>query len=214
MLSPLFREASVQTPTWVAIAGAVGTWVIAIAAIWGEKIRSMLFKPDLRLDLKSPAGQFCTLNDGTEARYYHLRATSSKAYPVPRDVWVVITAIDRVGPDGHPQRVFSDEVPLGWCNRELHPIRRTIGPKTQADVDLLFVREGVMKFMPLFPTTNFPATHSGETHLWVTAVAQGLDGESKPLHLKIDWDGKWERGDTEMARHLRVVPVNEVGTSK
>jgi hypothetical protein len=84
-----------------------------------------------------------------------------------------------------------------------------------ADADFLRVRKGgTMELMPLVPTTTFPMIHSGETHLWVTAVARGLDGESKPCHLKIDWDGRWERGDTEMANHFKMTSLNEAVTSK
>ena len=33
-------------------------------------------------------------------------------------------------------------------------------------------------------------------------VARGLNGASKPL--RFDWDGEWDRGDAEMARHLII----------
>ena len=45
-------------PAWVTELGIVGTWIIAIAAIWGEKIRSRLFRPGLHLALLSEVGEF------------------------------------------------------------------------------------------------------------------------------------------------------------
>jgi len=47
----------------------------------------------------------------------------------------------------------------------------------------------------------------GEQHFWITAVARGLNAQSRPLRLKIDWDGKWETGDAEMAQHLTIREV-------
>ena len=95
-----------------------------------------------------------------------------------------------------------------WRYRELYAEARTIGLKTEADVELLSVRNGLLKFQPKVVPGNFPETASGETHLWVTVVARGLDAESVPLRLKIDWDGKWERVDSEMVRHFAISPAN------
>lgn len=152
------------------------------------------------------------------ARYYHLRVTNSKAYPAAHDVQVLLTAVDRPGPSGEPKRLYTGALPLSWINAHLHPLTRTIGSKTEADVDLLFVRDfqsgenaedAFMHFIPMVIPNNFEAKFSGDTHLWITAIARGLEGESKPLRLKIDWDGKWERGDAEMARHFEITNLSK-----
>jgi len=54
---------------------------------------------------------------------------------------------------------------------------------------------------------SFPGSMQGETHVWVTVVARGPSGESEPVRLRIDWNGKWERGDAEMAQHLQIAPA-------
>jgi len=45
-------------PAWVTELGILGTWIIAIAAIWGERIRAILFRPELRLALLNQLGEF------------------------------------------------------------------------------------------------------------------------------------------------------------
>jgi hypothetical protein len=44
----------------------------------------------------------------------------------------------------------------------------------------------------------------------VTAIARGLDCESNQIRLRIEWDGEWEFGDDEMAKHL-VITVEDNG---
>jgi hypothetical protein len=142
-----------------------------------------------------------------EGRYFHLRVTNGSRFPVAREVQVLITALDIRGPDSEPQRIYTGALPLVWRHQQLHGLSRSIGSRTEADADLLFVRNGVLQLTPMLVSNNFAATMLGESHFWITAVARGLDGESKPLRLKIDWDGQWERGDAEMGRHLRISSV-------
>ena len=57
--------------TWKAILiGALGTWLVAIFAIWGEWLRSRLFKPELRVSKGEFSGNVATHLNGKRARYY------------------------------------------------------------------------------------------------------------------------------------------------
>jgi len=201
-------------PAWVSVAGILGTWVIAIAAIWGEKIRSKIFKPKLQLSLVDKQGlaTFQTIPGNPpktiDARYYHLRVTNGLAFPAAQEVQVLLLALDKRGPDDNPQRLFTGPLPMVWTHQQLHPLARTIGHKTEAEADLMFVREDVLQLTPMLLPNHLAASMQGETHIWVTLVARGLNGESKPLRLRIDWDGLWEKGDAEMARHLKISAVD------
>jgi hypothetical protein len=74
-----------------------------------------------------------------------------------------------------------------------------------AEADLITAFEDRLQLMLLMQAPfNFPAMMKGEQHFWVTVIARGLNDESRPLRLKIDWDGQWERGDAEMAQHLTI----------
>jgi hypothetical protein len=77
---------------------------------------------------------------------------------------------------------------------------------TIADVNLLLVTPQFLRFTPMLEPSpiNFGDTRAGEQHFWITAVARGVDAESRPLRLKIDWDGHWEPGDVEMSRRFTI----------
>ena len=217
-------------PAWVAEAGIAAQVVIATAAIFGERIRAW-FGPRLRLELANPHGQPQTLIvtlPGPEAvslpedaaahqwqfvagRYYHVRVTNRTAHPEAREVEVLLTQLDVQGPDGSPQTVFSGTIPLGWQHYDIRS--RTIGRATIANADLFAVHAGLtgisdypptLFFAPKVPTLDFPEQMFGAQHFWLTLIARGLNGESNPLRLRVDWDGGWDRGDAEMARRLII----------
>jgi len=206
-------------PAWVAEAGIAAQVVIAVAAIFGERIRALL-GPQLRLQLADPLGQSQTLAvtvpDPSGAapvqiipgRYYHARVTNRTSHPEAREVEVLLTQLDIQGPDGNPQTVFSGAIPLGWQHYDMRS--RTIGRATIANADLFAVHAGLnggqptLFFVPKIQPIDFPAQMIGAQHFWLTLIARGLNGESKPLRLRVDWDGGWDRGDAEMAKRLIV----------
>jgi hypothetical protein len=200
----------VVTPAWLSALGVAGSIAVAIAAVWGEKIRAALFRPELRLTLVSSVGQ--RENAGISSiRYYRLRLTNHALHPAAQEVQVFLTQIDLRGPDGQPQTIFTGALPLPWQYQPLYPNARTIGHKTVADVDLFFVSPELLHLTTVFDPPNFPANMQGsEQHFWVTMIARGLNGESESLRLKIDWDGRWEHGDQEMGRHLTISAVESV----
>jgi hypothetical protein len=193
----------VATPTWLSALGVASSVAIAIVAIWGEKIRATVFRPHLRLDLVDNIGQRETV-DGASARHYRLRLTNRALHPVAQEVQVFLTQMDIRGPDGQPQTIFMGALPLPWQYQILYPNARTIGHKTIADVDLLFVSSEFLQLTTVFDPPSFAATMQGEQHFWLTMIARGLNGESGSLRLKVDWDGRWEHGDHEMGRHLTI----------
>ena len=187
-------------------------------AIFGDHIRAMVFKPKLHLELKSSLGNYITqtpaappdtmdhlltLGMKKHARYYHLRVTNRAIYPTAQDVNVMLLGVERR--DDEIRRSGELYVPLvlGWAG-SVYPLNRSIGSKTDAVADLFFVRDDVLRFVPVVIPNNFQAEYVGETHLCVTAIARGIDCESNPIRLNIDWDGKWEFGDDAMAKHLVI----------
>ena len=207
-------------PAWVAEAGVAAQVVIAIAAIFGERIRALL-GPQLRLQLVNARGQpqtlAATVPDTTSGatsvqivpgRYYHVRVTNRTAHPEAREVEVLLTQLDIQGPDGNPQTVFSGAIPLGWQHYDIRS--RTIGRSTIANADLFAVHAGLsggqptLFFVPKIQPIDFPAQMIGAQHFWLTLIARGLNGESNPLRLRVDWDGGWDRGDAEMAKRLMI----------
>lgn len=197
-------------PAWVAELGVAASVFISIAAIWGDRIRASLLRPSLRLVISDPLGMPETIFEGggfAPARYYRVRVTNTASHPEAREVEVLLIHLDRRGPDGNPQRMFQGALPLQWQHQQLYPKSRTIGRATVAEADLMIACEERLQLTPMLTPFNFPATMRGETHIWVTVVARGLNGESQPLRIQIDWNGRWDRGSAEMATHLVVAPV-------
>jgi hypothetical protein len=49
--------------------------------------------------------------------------------------------------------------------------------------------------------------HIGTVDLLITVVARSLECESRPIRLKVAWDGGWHIGETEMRHHLTVTLI-------
>jgi hypothetical protein len=200
-------------PTWLQEFGVIGTWAVAIVALFGDRLRAMLFKPDLHLELKSEVGSWCPQSVGApdggarrfrDAHYYHLRVTNRARYPSAKDVQGLLLGVERL--EQEPQRPGELYVPLslGWAGG-VYPLAREIGTKTDAIADLLFVHEdGSLEFVVVHAPFNFQSVYSGETHLRATAVAKGVDCESNILRLEIHWDGMWERDEEAMKKHFKI----------
>jgi hypothetical protein len=190
--------------------GVLGTWAVAILAIWGDPIRARLFRPTLRLDLLDPDGELIDQTNETgnivlSARYYHVKLSNSRRFRfyAAREAQVLIVRVESAGLDGNPQVVHSAPLPLAWQNAALYPSSRTIGP--EAIADLLYVRADAWLFLtPLAHPSNFPGHHCSPTRLWVTLQGRSIEADSKPLRVEIIWDGQWDSGQAEMRNHLRV----------
>jgi hypothetical protein len=196
---------------WV---GALGPWVVAGAAIWGERIRAAVLRPKLCLKLASNVGERTeqVMMEGDlvtavlPARYFHLRVINRRRFPAAHEVQIFMTKLEIPGPDGQqPRTIYSVPLPFTWHYPELYPNPlRTIGYTTVAQASMFFVRPGMLQLtLPLVPT-NLSNTFQPNAHFWITAIARGIDGKSNSVRLKVDWDGTWESGDAEMTQHLTI----------
>jgi hypothetical protein len=190
--------------TWTAILiGAAGTWIVAIMAIWGEWVRSRLFKPKLEIVPKG-LGLVVTQNDGHKARYFSVSVRNPTRFPMAHDAQLVLTRVEQPDAAGNPYPVFEEILPLWWQRQEAARLMtRNIG--TEQDSALFYVRDdGMIQFMAIVVPNHFPAQHRGVTKLWVTLQAVADEADSRPVRLRIDYDGQWHIGDAEMrTKHLR-----------
>ena len=89
---------------------------------------------------------------------------------------------------------------------EIYPLLRTIGP--DAEVNLLWVREdGWFQFEPIVWPSHFPTGTYWPRKVLGHGTGSGTEADSEPRRFKIDWDGQWHDGATEIAQHLRVTPA-------
>jgi hypothetical protein len=190
---------------------AIGTFLVAVAAIWGDWIRAKLFRPDLFVELLDPEGELITQvpvqrpGPSVQARYYHLRLSNRK-FARASEAQVSIVRIEQEGPNRQPQTVYTVVLPLEWQNRALDPRPwRTVGSRPHA-ADLLCARPDGIYLTPMITPNNFPGFYPSGNHVlfWVTVQALAIEAASRPLRLEIAWDGVWELGTAEMARHLII----------
>lgn len=201
---------------WVA-AEAIGTWAIAIIAVWGDWLKSKIFPPILSVELLSRRGGeliVAVFADGSQvqSRYYHLRVTNKRKYSPANKVQIVISSISTPGPTGEPQVILNEPLPLRWRHQEFQPLQLTIGHE-ERHADIVSVNERKqLILLTLFRTFNLQQTYTGSTHLWITARAEGENCHTDPFVIEIAWDGEWNPGEAEMERHLTisVKPVNKV----
>jgi hypothetical protein len=144
-----------------------------------------------------------------ESRYYHLRLTNEKRANVANQAQVIMTAIEKQGPNGQPQVVYDVPLPLTWqYQQHLDPTpHRMVGAQSHI-ADLLFVRKDGLYLTPMVVPSNFEGHFKAEPVIfWVTVQARSVEAYSKPLRLEIAWNGKWDRGKAEMADHLTIKPT-------
>jgi hypothetical protein len=202
----------VKASAWIALAGVVGTWVLAAAAFWGERIKYWFpfLRPELIVEPVG-LGQVVKQNpSGLNARYYHLRVRNLRPRQFPaHEAVVFVTCVEKPDANGQPFIVFDETVPITWVRQEHYGsvISRTIGPDQTAN--LLWVREdGRFQFELVQPQPNhFPEPIlSGRADFWVTVQVRSIEVDSRPRRFKVAWDGQWQDGATEIAKHLVVTP--------
>jgi hypothetical protein len=218
-----------ETPAWIVALGVLGTWCMFVAAIWGEKIRSSLFKPELRVVLESPRGLLTTeiitsiaasVDHSVQispqqvqqykrsARYYYVSAINARRWPVAHNVRVLVTRLETVDPAGMPRTVWTGEIPLQWEHAQVHPSTRTLGRPARADLMVVAKDttrgQNELHLMTVIEPTNFIRSYLTAVKLWVTVVATADEVDSAALRLAIAWDGQWNSGDVEMSGHLVI----------
>jgi hypothetical protein len=223
-------------PVWIAGLGVLGTWFIFGAAIWGEKIRSSIFKPELRVTLDDPRGvpinqtittvahapselpaassqvSLAQVQQYTRpARYYYLSVRNTRRWPVAYDVRVLLTRVETPDPGGVPTTIWTGEIPFRWEHAEIQPASRTLGRAARADFVVaaqdpreLRERQNQLHLMPVIEPNNLQRSYYTSTHIWVTVIATANEADSPALRLELAWDGQWNAGEAEMARHLVI----------
>jgi hypothetical protein len=51
---------------------------------------------------------------------------------------------------------------------------------------------------------NLNVSRAKASIMVLTLQAQGTEGESLPIRIKIAWDGQWDKGEVEMRKHMVV----------
>jgi hypothetical protein len=206
---------------WPYFVSGGATLIAAIVALFGDRLRSLMFKPKLSIRLKNPVGYLVSLNprkgslvaseipEGRHTRWYHLvlENTSVARWPAANDARVYLTKLEQdIG--GVYTPLWELTVPLIFRHEAAFAPRRVLGPPI--DVDLMYVhmdRNGAVPELriqahPSIATVKVKFT--GATHLRATILADCVESAFAEIAVTIRWDGKWNPGDAEMRNHLHI----------
>ncbi len=199
---------------------AIAMFLAVVVALFGDWIRARLFKPKLQLTLEKPRGVVAdvgiTSRDPEEggvkvrkeaARYYHLRVSNVRRWPPATQVGVHLLRIDQLGPDGEFRPTWNGEIPLLWQHSEVMPAFRTIGPAVNCALCSV-VRGKWVGLHPLVMPQPFVDQYRAPANLRLQLQARSIERDSDHILIEIAWDGEWEDGEAEMARHMVVSVVS------
>jgi len=202
-----------ETSIWT-ILTAIGTLsaviVALIIALFGEKIRNLIFAPKIEISIKDPKGELIhniTDKDGNiieskKSRYYHL-IVSNKNRNDAHDTQVYVNKIeDFYGPSRNKRTLWEGEIPLNWIDQAFKSYHLTIGPPEICD--LVCISGEKLYILTLYYKNNFKGVWNGESYFIISLYAKYKEGISKTFKFLIDWDGKWNDGEKEMSDHFKI----------
>ena len=192
---------------------AFGTLSVAILAIWGAKIRSILAPPLLVLEPHNLSGDPTVLRSptdppghGTRVLYYHLKVVNKRQWLPVENCSVFLHGISRKGPDDlfHPIPMI---VPLQyvWAPAEITPPTVTIIKEQILDFGRM--SEGENMFVPVLYSysNNFQGfVKKGEVLRYQLEIRGSNFSSKKYQVFEVAWDGQWEYVPSEMEQHLHI----------
>lgn len=203
--------------TWtVQVIAAVGTFLAVVVAVFGDWIRSRLFRPSLGIELATPKGERAAVGQAGvtglhPARYYYFRVsnTATNRWPHATSVMPHLVRIEEPAADGSFQLAWQGDVLLQWRRIEVGSFNYALGPPQECHLCSVFnTPQGprlqlhpVVK--PLIFTDFFSACR---LRLFVQARSDQVDSEL--ACFEVSWDGVWIDGESEMATHLVVKRVD------
>lgn len=180
---------------------------LAVLAIWGDWVRSILAAPKLTTSLRSQEGELTTFGDGRPVRYYHLVVKNSRRWAPARNVVPYVILVERPGPDGHWRpAMFTGPISLPWQFGRFTAGLPLIGRDRICDLGRVAQGQD-FELTTVFRPHNFDPIVRSSEKMRVHAAAIGDNGESPPLVVEIAWDGHWIEGAKEMQRHLVIKEV-------
>jgi len=194
------------------IVSAAATVLVAILAIWGDKVRERLAGPKLELHPKNLQGD--RLNPdvieshkhGPTMRYY-LDVVNRRTWVLAKEVQVRCTKAFIKRPDGtYTEQPFEYPAAFKWTTDEGYVVWKA-SFKESYRCDLGQLREGSGSFVlsvrtaaPGFPSTVTP----GQSIRYNFEIDASNFLSKRLLCLQIDWDGEWRSDRSELAKHLVV----------
>ena len=186
---------------------AFGTILVAVLAVWGERFRSWLAAPRLEIKLRDIRGELTKFQTGASVRYYHIRVYNQRSWASARNVRVLLRSLSKPAADGRfLQDTQITDLQLTWRYPQLGPMYRIVGQEELCDFGC--VTKDAFQLSTYVIPNNFTGVLAQPGTLRAEILAIADNGQSRPLHLEVSWDGQWVDGEAEMARHLIIRDVS------
>lgn len=191
---------------------AFGTLLLAALAIWGDRIKDLLFGPRLEMSLVDPAGDRTRRSKGRDVYYYHLRVKNRRR-AVAKSVQVLLQAMSRRISNGTfvPDKIVFP-LPLVWTPAKVEGASRDVFGASTCDFGFLEVMAGAFEIAAQYRPNNFRGRVAAGESVRFEIIASGENVYfTKPLVLQVSWDGNWI--DEPIEEHLVIKRVGSL-TSK
>ena len=187
--------------------GVLATLAVVILAIWGQRIRQLWTKPQLKIELMEPS---LNTANGQKTWYYLLRISNDRQSAPASNVRVHLEQVYKKGPEGSWQKQhFSGPTQVLWRWHTSRPQYAKIGPEDASPFGCLSEKSNAFELQLYWCPNNLsPRIHSNDpTRLEFKAVSD--TAESRTITVQVAWDGEWAEGGAEMPNHLVVqeIPV-------
>jgi len=180
--------------------------ILAILAIWGDRVRHWCTPPKLKVSLRSRATKVEVISE-QKTRYLHLVVSNSNPWNHATGVKVFVTKIERT--DAGSIDVYdTGSIPLKWQFSAYGMNPTSFGPPRICNLGCL-VEGGVFQlateFVPASCKTSIVAGVTMTVH--IKAIADNV--ESPALILKLSWDGTWSDDDAVMSTSFSVDVIDQ-----
>ena len=192
---------------WLIAAGTVGAVVVAL---FGKALRGKWYPPKFGFRILKPEGEFCPITDNegkhiADGGYYHLKVHNSRTWVSATHVQLRLIRIEALGPDSQPQIVWDGDIPIRRRHQEFYPTESVIGSTVHYDLcAVVNTSPPTLSLMPIVQANNLPIQWKGVTHFVASFQMKSAERDSEIVRVQVDWDGKWEGGDTEIRKHFKL----------
>lgn len=195
---------------------ALGTLLVAVLAIWGPWVRSILTPPKLSIQQHDLRGTLTQFTDGRHVFYYYLKLVNSSPWRwrLSKNCRVLLKSVLRQNSD---QRFLPVPLPVSpqfvWAPAETTPAAINITKEQVIDFGRLI--ENGPHFEPvLYMYPNNFQGYVGPNEVVRYCLEIAADGYmSKKLYIfEVSWNGRWSDDLDEMRKHLIIHEIKEKDT--
>jgi hypothetical protein len=196
--------------------GAVGTLLVAAAAIWGAWLRSMLAPAKLIIEPHNLRGDPTVFGDpksgqSTRVMFFHLKVVNKRPWLNVDNCRVLLKGLSRRGPDGGFYPIpMSIPIQFVWAPAEITPPVVTVIKEQILDLGYLTEKED--KFIPRLFTypNNFQGFVRKDEAVRYSMEIEATNFASPRFQVfEVAWDGSWDYEPEKMQQHLRIKEIKE-----